>query len=696
MVSLPKSYILGIAEKPQAARRLAYALDDNKSPKSLKIHNIPVYISSKGRNKIVVAPALGHLFTLNQIGKTWQYPTLDFEWLPTYIVNKKSKTKNFILLFKALAKNAKKVIIMTDFDREGEVIGHLILKLILNKNKCERMKFSTLTVRDIQEAYNNRSNSLNLGFLNSGLLRHYIDWLFGINFSRALTAALMRAANKFQIISIGRVQGPTLRFVTEREKEISLFVPIPYWKVFAKVIADDYDYKVEYNIEKIDILETASSIISACMNQQGQVSSVIEMQEKIYPLPPFNLSDLQREAYKFFRFSPSKTLEIAEKLYLKALISYPRTDSQKLPMTLGHKNILSKLGNQSKYQMLVNEIINRKKYKPYEGKKEDAAHPAIHPTGNIPQQDISDQELKVYDLIVRRYLSVFGEPAIKTVKNIEISVNSHIFKTSGQSISKKGWMIYYSPYITLKEKNAPDWKVGDTVYFRDVYYEQRFTKPPTRYNESTLLREMENKKIGTKATRAAIIKTLFDRGYIEGDIIEPTLLGKAVVEVLEEHYPTLVQPEMTRELEDLMDRVTENEIDINDFLVQIKFELKNLLIEFHKKESEVGISLYERIIKDKRENTIELGQCPKCKVGKLRVIKSKKTGKRFVACSSFNNPDIMCDLTYPLPKNGKIIATNSTCKYDNLPIIEWKIRGHTKRICINNNCVSRNENKNEK
>ncbi|MHA1686778.1 MAG: DNA topoisomerase I [Candidatus Heimdallarchaeaceae archaeon] len=695
MPTLPKAYILGIAEKPQAARRLAYALDEGRSPSRIKVNNIPVYLCSRNSNKIVIAPALGHLFSLNQVGKTWQYPTLDFEWLPTHLINKKSKTKNFILAFQELAKNAKEIIVMTDFDREGEVIGFLILKLILNRTKCSRMKFSTLTVRDILKAYKNKIQELDEGFLNSGLLRHYVDWLFGINFSRALTLSLLRTSNKFKTISIGRVQGPTLRFVVNRENEINLFVPIPYWKVFGKIKLKNEEYhKVEYSVNKIEILDDVNSIINDCSKHQGQVKNILEKEEIVNPFPPFNLSDLQREAYKIFKFSPSKTLEIAEKLYLNALISYPRTDSQKLPMSLGHKSILSKLSEQSVYTTFVNEIMMRQKYKPYEGKKDDAAHPAIHPTGNNPPSTITKQEMQLYDLIVRRYLSVFGEKAKRHIVNIEISVGSHVFITSGYSVVHKGWTKYYAPYFTLQERDVPNLKIGDIVYFEDVYSIQYYTQPPNRYNEATLLKKMEDEKLGTKATRATIIKTLFDRGYIQGKIITPTLLGKAVIRVLEEHYPTLVYPEMTRYLEDLMNKITNKKVNIDDILLQIKFQLKKLLIEFHKKEAQVGISLYEKIVQERKEQVLELGKCPKCGKGILRVVRSKKSGKRFVACSSYNDPNIKCDLTFPLPNSGKLYVTKKKCPHDNLPILEWEFKNRIRHICINPDCKSRGETKN--
>jgi DNA topoisomerase-1 len=254
-------YILGISEKPQAAQRIARALDKNNKPELNRIKNVPVYLCERDGIKIVIAPALGHLFALSSISKTWNYPVLDYEWRPNYEVNKSAKTKNFVDVFKSLSKKATDIIVMTDFDREGEVIGYLILKYIFGRDQAERMKFSTLTRRDIIDAYDNREKTLDTGFLNSGLIRHYVDWLYGINYSRALSLAFKRVSGRFKTISIGRVQGPTLNSVVELENEINLFLPIPYWTIESEVILESKNFKASYAKSRIDNRKEAFQIL---------------------------------------------------------------------------------------------------------------------------------------------------------------------------------------------------------------------------------------------------------------------------------------------------------------------------------------------------------------------------------------------------------------------------------------------------
>ena len=695
MPSINGPYVLGVAEKPQAASRLARALDENKKPVLKKIKGVPVYISLRDGKKIVIVPAIGHLLTLSPLSKSWNYPVLDYHWIPSHIANSKARTKNFVDTFKSLSKAASEIIVMTDYDREGEVIGFLILKYLLGKNEAERMKFSTLTTRDINEAYSKRSKQLDVGFLNSGLLRHYVDWLYGINYSRALSLALKRVSNRFKTISIGRVQGPTLGAVVNLENEINIFVPIPFWTIESEAIISKKKFKTYYEKVQLEREKEANKVVKDCQNLVGIVTDISEEQKPMYSFPPFNLGDLQRGAYRHFKYSPSKTLKIAESLYLKATISYPRTDSQKLPMTLGHKTILTKIGKQTVFSSFVTEILNRKKFKPREGKRTDAAHPAIHPTGNPPDA-LNSEEKKLYDLIVKRYLALFGKPALISNKKIEITVNAHKFEVRGSKIIEEGWIKYYKPYFYMNESSIPDIELKSQVNFSFIESKEDFSSPPRRFNESTLLNQMEQEKIGTKATRAGIIETLFDRGYVEGSEIKPTPLGIAVVDVLTSHYPVLIKSDMTRELETTMEEVQEKQSNIDEILISIKRDLRDSLKIFHENETDIGISLYQNLLNIEKKDPVLIGKCLECKIGDLRIIKSKKSGKRFIACSSYFDKAINCTVTFPLPNYGTIKPTDKKCPFDGLPMVEWRTGRNKRVMCVSMECPSKANIKGEK
>jgi len=219
-------------------------------------------------------------------------------------------------------------------------------------------------------------------------------------------------------------------------------------------------------------------------------------------------------------------------LYLDALISYPRTSSQKLPPQIGYEVILKKLGKSGEHGKLVDKLLVKPELKPTMGKKEDSAHPAIYPTGNLPERALNNAEKNIWNLVVRRFMAAFGEPATRQSVKASITVNGNQFYVERTQILDEGWFGFYKPYIQLENTSLPPMKKGQQVSVEKVVLEDKFTKPPARYNPSSLLRKMEKEDIGTKATRAGTIQTLYDRKYVCDEKMSVTDLG---FEVIEEH-----------------------------------------------------------------------------------------------------------------------------------------------------------------
>ena len=368
-ISLKKDgYELIVTEKPQAAMKIAESLGTSKKE---NLHGIPYYEVNRKGKRIVVACAVGHLFTLTQIQKGSGFPVFDIVWVPNYMIKSGGFTKKYYDTLLSLTKNAGSITIATDYDIEGEVIGYNVMRFICNQKDANRMKYSTLTKTELNEAYENKSPSINWGQAIAGETRHYLDWFYGINLSRALMSAI-KETGRFKIMSIGRVQGPALNLIVERERKIQEFKPEKYWQVFIKV--DDNKNKVELKYNK-DIfnqkeLEQFENIVG-----KTALANTIKKEETLPPNPPFNLTGLQMEAYRLHGLTPARTLQIAQSLYLAGLISYPRTSSQKLPDSIDYKDILKKLAKQYKVEKLIT------KQKPIEGSKTDSAHPSIYPTG---------------------------------------------------------------------------------------------------------------------------------------------------------------------------------------------------------------------------------------------------------------------------------------------------------------------------
>ena len=675
-ISLKKnSYELIITEKPQAAMKISSALGESKKNNFQKV---PYYEINRQGNKIIVACAVGHLFTLIQNPSNTEgakIPIFDIIWMPNFMVRKNDFTKRYHDTILKLAKNAGSITVATDYDVEGEVIGLNIVRFICGQNDANRMKFSTLTEKELNKSYDEKSSSLNWGQAIAGETRHYLDWLYGINLSRALMNAI-KSTGKFRVMSIGRVQGPTLKLIVEKERKIQEFKPKTYWQIFITV-KNSHELELKHNK---DI--SKKSQLKKFENLSGNSIQInTEKKEQIIPPnPPFNLTTLQVEAYNFHGITPSRTLQIAQSLYLSGLISYPRTSSQKLPESIAYKEILEKLAE--KYN--ANKLIVRKK--PVEGKKTDPAHPAIYPTGQ-DEDILSKDEKKIYDLIVKRFIAVFCDDAIIDNKKVGGEINDLKFSARGASIRKKAWMEIYP--VKLKEKEIPD--LNGKFKIINLRTEEKQTKPPNRYSPASIISELEKKNLGTKATRSSILETLYDRRYIKERSIETTPLGNSLIKTLEKYSPIIIDEELTRNFEKETTLIQEAKNGFEEkekkVLEKAKKIISKIIKQFKKHEEEIGKELLEANIRltqqMRKENTLNL--CPICKKGNLAITYSKKTKRHFIACNAY--PD--CKTTYSLPPNGLIKKAEKNCESCDWPMIIRISRGKRPWIfCFNSNCES--------
>ncbi len=681
-----------ITEKPSAAKRIADALNDAGTPVKHEEHSVPYYDIVRNSEKIRVVPAIGHLYSVAQEGKGWTYPIFQTKWVPAYIINKRSKnTKNFIQVISKIAKEAKKFISATDFDIEGSQIAYSVLKYACGESslkKAHRMKFSTLTKHDLTEAFNSLSPTLDWGLIEAGRTRHEIDWIYGINLSRAMILSLKKASGMYKSLSTGRVQGPTLAFIAEREKKIRSFVPKPYWTINAETLINGVKYPLEYSQRKIWIKKEAETILDKCNNKSGLISQ-IQTRKFVQRAPiPFDIGTLQSEAYSNFRFTPSRTLRIAERLYLNALISYPRTSSQKFPPSIDSRAIMKSLSSIKQYSKMISELLSKEKLVPTQGKKEDPAHPPIHPTGSLPEKKLDSSERKIFDLVVRRFLAIFGEPSVRESLKIEININGCIFYLRGRRILEPGWQKYYSPYVKSEELILPQLNEGQEIKLNSIEIIDKYTSPPPRFNPKSVLNLMENQHIGTKATRADIIDTLYSRGYVTGERIAMTPLGFSVINLLSKYCSEVLSIELTRELEQEMEDIEIQKKTRQEVIIDAVEKLTPILKEFKLKEKAIGQGLSEAII-SLREQQRTIGTCPECGDGLLTITYSRKTRKRFIGCSNYWTKT--CNFSVPIPQKGDIEATGKNCPHCNFPMI--RIRRVGKRpwnMCINwQNCPGR-------
>jgi len=695
-----KNATLIITEKPAAAAKIAAALSGATDEKITNKDKVSYYEFFKGEKRYLVGCAVGHLFGVQQIAKRGPFPNFEIKWQPASNKKGGAFTKKYLTVLRKLARESSEFIVATDFDVEGEVIGWNVVRFVAKRQDAQRMKFSLLTKEALEESFENLLPSLNWGAAISGETRHYLDWFYGINLSRGLMKALS-STGTFRILSIGRVQGPALKIVVDREREIDVFKPEPFWNVFLQV-RDVKGSKLEVKYPKDIFNESELLRFKHLQGKKGEAKTTII--EKEVPAPvPFDLTTLQTEAYKNCGSTPMQTLKSAQSLYLAGAISYPRTSSQSYDESIGYGKILKRL---KKFTSKVKYAVNEK---PTEGKKKDPAHPAIYPTGE--KVKIPERDKKIYDLIVKRFISCFCESAMLERKRVGVKVGGLSFSANGTQIKKKGWMNVY-PHGT-KEGKIPT--MDGEVDVLEIRTEEKETKPPRRYSAASLVKELEKKNLGTKATRANIVETLYSRDYVRERAIEVTELGMRMCETLENYAPVILSEEMTAEMGRKLEKIELADGDFEKMEKQVLEESKDVVRgiaeDMTKNLDAMGKSLADAnaVVWEQEKEANTLDKCRVCGKGNLRVMYGKRFGRYFVSCDAY--PD--CKTVYSLPPKGMMKPARVSkkmaleeglkegdlefCKECGFPLIQSFQKGKAPwKFCFNMECPSNEEAKKKK
>lgn len=691
-------YKLVICEKPLAAKRISEVLGSKKMTERELAPGVVIYeIISDKNQRFIVCSALGHLYSLFPIERNRKkYPVFEAKWSPRHsaIVREKRRILEILKVISKVSEGASGFIHACDYDLEGELIGYNILEYACN-HKYElsmRAKFSSLTDSEINQSFNNLQKP-NIRIVEAGKARHLIDFIFGINLSRALVNCLSvsNQNNRYYNLSIGRVQGPTLGFMADRELKIRNHVPDPVWYVTGKFEKDGSFFKSNL-ITSVRKFSEIQKILTTCRNEKGTIKEIIRLDKKLNPPTPFNISNLQKEAFRIFKMSPAATLSVAESLYLSALISYPRTSSQKLPSSIGYKKILERLSMNypTRNKNFVQNLLKLNHLVPYQGNEEDPAHPAIYPTG-VKHKKLNILQHKILDLIIKRFLSTFGTTAVTKYTEVTINVNGHDFMAKGNTILNYGWIPIYEPYFGFNESNLPELRMGEPVEVNEVTAMEDYTKPPARYNQATLLDKMESEGIGTKSTRADIINLLIKRKYIIQDKtgLEPTELGFIILNTMKKFIPEIVSIKLSTFLESSIKRIEDGDLEMIDIHKYLEKSLEIPLNKIKINELAIGDEIKNGL--NDSENATSIGKCPKCHVGEMILVKSRKSDKRFIACSEYRLTG--CNTIASVPQLGNIKRSNSICScgWPILSIIFNRKKIWT--ICVNRVCPNSRFNK---
>ncbi len=666
-----------ICEKNNAARRISQILSGRSARRSKG--KTPIYNFTKNGEEYHVIGLRGHVTNLD-------YPKELNDWRKTPLEELIESNPNLnvsnpasVGLLRSLLNDVDDIIIATDYDREGELIGVDALSVSGgDPETSKRARFSALTNNEVMTAFDNLGE-VDMNLANSAKSRNYIDLVWGAVLTRYMSISSGMMGHDY--LSIGRVQTPTLALIVDRHKEIENFVSQPFWTIIVKLDKDGNRFDVKHIDNPFYEEEKAEKIMETLKEtEKAVVEDFSKEVVKEYSLWPMNTTEFIKETSSKLRIRSSTAMKVAEDLYMKGKISYPRTDNTQYPRGTPHKSILANL-KKGHFKKEAEKILAQDKIIPRKGKKKTTDHPPIHPVDNAGKDKLSSLEWKVYELIVRRYLSTLAPPAEVEKRNVRVSIAGEILEGKGATVIFEGWREYYKPYLKDKTGDVPDLSVGEEL---DIYRRNKKedkTKPPSHYYHGTLIVEMEKKGLGTKSTRHEMINKLQKRKYLHGSSrLEPTPSGIALIEVLEKNAPIITKPDMTAELEEEMDEIKEGRKELGEVIEDSKNKLRFVLSELKEKQ--------EAVRKDIREALSEqhvIGACPNCDE-KLVIRKSRKG--QFIGCRGY--PE--CKTSFPLPRGSKVETTEEICEECEHPMV--KVTGNRAKkglICINNQCQTHRE-----
>mgnify|MGYP005850999869 FL=1 len=589
-----------------------------------------------GRTYKIIA-SFGHI---RDLPKSKEGIEIENGFKPEFAIPKeKVKIVNQI---KNASKEAEEILIATDPDREGEAIAYHIVEILKNKEKpFWRILLRELTPNAIKESFKEKRD-ISQELVNAQLARRILDRLMGYRLSPLLWKKLKRG------LSAGRVQSVALKMVCKREEEIENFKKEEYWVFEAELQGKNGKFLAalqSYKGKKLKIPneEKAKEVEKSLLSNDYIVSKVEKKEKLSFPPPPFTTAKLQQECHRIFKFPVKKTMQIAQKLYegvdlgpygRAGIITYMRTDSVRV------SNLAISKGREIIEKDFGKEYLPQKPHYYKNKSKVQDAHEAIRPTRfeiglEEMKKFLSADEFRIYSLIYKRFIASQMTPSKYDITNIFVDCGDYTFKASGKVLKFPGFLAIYKTEEE-KEDMLPEVKEKEKLKLIDLKKTQKFTEPPPRYTEGTLVKALEEKGIGRPSTYSTIISTLQNRAYClkEGVFFVPTTLGKTVVKLLDSYFNDIINENYTAKLEEKLDLIEEGKYKKETLL-------KNFYNEFIKDLERANANLQ----KIKAIPTDEI--CPKC--GKALVVKFGKNGE-FIACSGY--PE--CNFTKSTMKEEEI------------------------------------------
>ncbi len=669
-----------ITEKNKAAEAIAKALGPVKTinkAKSLNIYQIP-------SKDIYVIPLRGHILEYRNSAafKSWTKTE------PRKIITNSNAIEKvpvsyagpYIKSLKEYSKISNHCIIGTDADIEGCNIGLFdalpFIRQVNPKIKISQLWLSSLQKNEIINKFNNLI-APKYSWGESGETRAIIDAFIGFSATREITNTLRPLLNKFRVrfTSIGRVQTSLLYLIYLREQEISDFVPEPYFLIDAVLSHENGVFKAHHQLNPFmkDKELNARQIFQEIRNEK--VGKIIDNSKKVIrrsPPTPLNTSKALILLTKNLKVTANTAMRTMNSLYLNKIISYPRTDSDVYKPDFNHLDILQKFTSHSQYKNYSMNLLKDKRINPTKGKKDMGDHPPITPLESLEINSSkfeNDLQKRVYDLLARHYLALFGEATLESKQILEILIKEEPFNAQLVSLISPGFL-EIAPFLKPKYDNEIQ-IISDEIPVNEIFFIQKETKPPPRYTDTSLLKLMEKNHLGTKSTRPIIIQLLQTRSLIKRIKYHYSItdLGKFIIEHLIEIWLPFLKPDFTKRVEEKLEDIKEEKRKIDNVVDEVRQEFLQLfdkfLINKHK--------LISKIDNYKMDFTTALtsSNCPFCNKNPMKFINIKN--KRFLVCSDEN-----CKQFLSLPKNGKLQLLDSVCSICNFNIFRIILKKNKK------------------
>lgn len=649
-----------VAEKNISARRIAEILGEGKKITEHKDAGVSTY----SFGDITTVGLRGHVVEIDfEPGyQNWRSE----EYTPRSLIDARTikvpTEKKIVSLLQKLARRADRITIATDFDTEGELIGKEAFELVRAVNTkvpVDRARFSAITKGELQHAFSH-TTELDFALAAAGEARQSIDLMWGASLTRFISLAARRGGQN--ILSVGRVQSPTLSMIVDREKEIEAFLPEKYWQLALDT---------EKSGERIEARHTHGRFHDKAEAEGARdrtqeplaVTDVKEGTKQDRAPSPFDTTTYIVAAARL-GFSAANAMRIAEDLYMNGFISYPRTDNTVYPATLDIDGILKTLKN-SPFKKDVEWVLAHRRAVPTRGKKSTTDHPPIHPTGAATRELLGDDAFRIYELVLRRFLATLAPDANwKTLKILFVAGGEEYTTTGGQLI-EPGWHTVY-PFSEAKETVLPVFTPGEKLPVKKVTLDEKETQPPARYTQSKLIQRMEELGLGTKSTRHEVIAKLVSRKYVEGNPLHPTLVGRVVTESLEQHADTVTRPDMTQKIEAHMQQIKESKRTREDVIRESREMLHKAFDQLEANEQVIGDDIRNRTAEE-----MNLGKCPVC--GGMLAIKHLRGNTQFIGCSHY--PDCSFNIGLPMAQWGFAVRTDDICEKHHLNFVRLVRKG---------------------